>query len=464
MHLASKHHRQAYIGFRHPLLTRLGGYQVAAILLCCTLSTQACSADLMEVYWQAVNSDPTFSASQLALKIAHEKSNQAFASNLPTITLNGSDNFTNATSSINRQIPGSRGIYAWSWNLQLTQPIMRPQSQLAYSESEQMEEAARHDLNNAEQTLLLRVAQAYFDVLVAQENVTAAEAQFEAMQEQEKVARRGYELGARSIVDSTDARSKAEQARAQLFISRNDLDNKRSELERLTGKQFDGYSALNSSVELPHPIPENVKAWVEQAKENSPEVLSQAALLRAAEYRVSKARSENIWTADLVASYGTNYASGNAVMPPPYETRSNSSMVGLQINVPIYSGGLNSSHIREAIANQYKQASLLEETRRKAGAQAKQAFSGVITGLAQIEALQASVSASENSVKGNLAGYKVGLRINSDVLNAQQQLFAARHDLIKARYDTLLQGLKLKAAAGILSIHDLEALNELLEH
>ncbi len=438
--------------------------QVAGVFALFSIGFQVNAADLLEVYGQATGNDPTFEAARYTFDAAQEKLKQALAGNLPTVNLTGNENFTDSNASFNGAPPINRGINAWTWTLQLTQPIMRPQNVLAYSESEQMVEAAQGDYMQARQDLILRVAQAYFDVLVAQETVASAEAQLLAMREQQRVAQRGYELGTKSIVDSDDARSKAEQARAQLISSKNELEIKRTELEKLTGRPNDSIAGLKPAIVAPKPEPPDVKQWIEQAKDNNPVVRSQMASLRASGFTVTKARAENIWTLDFVASYGSNYSSGSTVTPSGYETRVKSSVAGIQFTIPIFAGGLNSSHIREAIANREKLGAQLEEARRKAGANAKQAYAGIINGVAQTEALQSAVEAGENSVKGNQTGYKHGLRINSDVLNAQQQLFAARHDLTKARYDTLLEGLKLKAAAGVLSESDLEVINSLLVH
>jgi outer membrane protein len=340
---------------------------------------------------------------------------------------------------------------------------MTPGLGQAYLESEAQVEAAQAEFAVAEQDLILRVAQAYFDVLVTQEGVTAAEAQLNAMEEQGVAAKRGYELGTMSITDSHEARSKAELARSQLIAAQNELEAKQTELERLTDKPLTMLAALKSAVVTPQLEPNDAKVWIEQAKDNNPAVRAQVYSLRAAGYTVSKARAENVWILDFVASYGSNYSGGSIAMPTGYETRVKSSVAGLQFSMPIFAGGLNNSHIREAIANRDKLASQLEEARRKAGAEAKQAYASIVNGQAQTEALRAAVESGESSVRGNQAGYKLGIRINSDVLNAQQQLFASRRDLVKARYDTLLQGLKLKAAAGVLTERDVVTINGMLE-
>lgn len=423
---------------------------------------QAGATDLLEVYRLAQANDPTFDVARHGFEVAQEKFPQARAGNLPTLSLNGNKNYTDANASFNGATPVNRGITAWTWTLQLTQPIMRPQNILAYYESEAQVEAAQAEFAQSEQDMILRVVQAYFDALVAQETVATAGAQLQAMQEQEVVARRGFELGTVSITDSHEAKSKAEQARAQLIAAKNEFEIKLAELEKMTGKPINMLSGLKPAVVAPKPEPSDVSKWIEQAQDNNPLVRSQFSFLKAAGYTVTKAKAENIWTLDFVASYGTNYSSGSVAMPTGYESRVKSNVAGIQFTMPIFAGGLNNSHIREAIANQSKLSAQLEEARRKAGAEAKQAYAGIVNGVSQTEALQSAVESGESSVKGNLAGYRLGLRINSDVLNAQQQLFATKRDLAKARYGTLFAGLKLKAAAGVLSESDVQVVNGLL--
>jgi outer membrane protein len=440
---------------------RLARPVLVAALLAAILP--AWGADLLEVYGMAQGSDPTFEVARLNYAASQEKRSQALAGNLPTVTLTGNENFTDAKAGFNGTPPVSRGIYAWTWTLQLTQPIMHPQNVAAYYEADAQVDAARADFEQAQQELMLRVAQAYFDALIAQETVATAEAQVQAMQEQAEAAKRGYEKGTISITDYHEADSKAEQSRAQLIAAQGEREVKQSELERLTGQPTGKLAILKPEVVIPSPQPVAASDWVSQAQDSNPAVRAQMSQLRAAGFSLTKARAENIWTLDFVASTGNNYSSGSVATPVGYESRVKSNVAGLQFTMPIFAGGLNSSHIREATINREKLGAQLEEARRKAGAEARQAYIGIMTGLAQAEALRASVKSAESSVKGNRAGYKFGLRINSDVLNAEQQLYSSRRDLVKARYDTLLQGLKLKAAAGVLTVSDLVTVNDMLE-
>lgn len=436
--------------------------RLAGGLMLGVLSVNAGADDLLQVYHMAQENDPTFEAAKYALAAAQEKIPQARAGLLPAINLNGNYNRTSADTAYTNVPNVTRDVNSWTWTLQLTQPLLRMQNIYAYTESQSLVEEAVAQYAQAEQDLILRVAQAYFDVLVAQESVTAADAQVKAMEEQLSVTEHGYKAGASTVTDVHEAKSKADIARAQQVAAQNDLDNKRAELEKLIGPPPKQLAALQSTVVTPRPDPIDPDAWVTQAKENNPAVRAQKAILDAAEADIKKNRAEHLPTLDFVASMGDNYSSGSLTNPVDFSTRSKSQMAGVQFTVPLYAGGATSSRVTEAIANKNKARAQLEEARRKAGADAKQAYAGIMSGLSAIEALRSAVESGESSVKGNKAGYQLGIRINSDVLTAEQQFYASVRGLAKSRYDTLLQGLKLKASAGALTEADLMAINEML--
>jgi outer membrane protein len=191
-------------------------------------------------------------------------------------------------------------------------------------------------------------------------------------------------------------------------------------------------------------------------------VRARRAALSAAEAAVRKVRSEHLPTLDFTVSTGRNFASGSLTTPSDYTTQARTTVAGVQLTIPIFSGGATNAKVMEAIANRQKTQAGLEAARRQAATDARQSFAGIANGLAQIEALESAVASGTSAVKGNQVGYKLGIRINIDVLNAEQQLYASQRDLSTARYDTLLQGLKLKAAAGVLSEADVEIINRLL--
>lgn len=449
------------IPFHNTLLFR-------SCLLSVTLATLVCmpagATDLLDAYRLAQGSDPTFDSARYALEAVRQKIPQARAALLPVANVTGNNGNTHAETVFTGVEPVDRKMKSWAWTLQLTQPLLRASSVYAYWQSESVVEQAIAQYEQAEQDLLLRVAQAYFGVIVAQDVIAASDAEVHALEEQLGQVTRGFALGTHSVTDIDETKSRLGLSRSQRVAAKNDLESKRADLEKVTGQTLTQLAVLQASVIPSEPKPMDGRAWMDQARTNHPLVRAQRAALAAAQSGIKKNRAEYSPTLDLVASYGSNYASNSLTTPSDYSTRANSRQVGLQLNIPIFAGGATNSKVVEAVANRNKAQAELEAAIRQAATDAQQAFAGVINGLAQIEALRSAVESGQSAVKGNRAGYRLGIRINLDVLNAEQQLYTAQRDLTKARYDTLVQGFKLKAAAGTLGETDLLAVNGLLSH
>ena len=437
---------------------------VLFMLISSGLNLPATATDLLEIYREAQSRDPTFEAARYAYAAAQEKIPQARAGFLPVLNLNGNENNNNALTRFSNAPKVYREVNTWALTLQLTQPLFRAQNFYAYSEAEFLAEQAHAQLSLAGQELILRATRAYFDILIVQESVEVADKQLNAAEEQLALARRGFEAGTNAVTDVHEAKSRADLARSQRIAALNELDAKHAELEKIIGRESSVLAGLKPAVIVPRPQPENVRAWVEQARENNPAALAPKAALGAAEAAVRKSRAEYAPTLDLVASHGRNYSSGNVNTPSDFTTDTHSSQLGIQFTVPLFAGGGTHSRVTESIANVGKASAELEVARRQAGADARQAYSAIVNGLAQIEALESAVESSSSSVKGNQVGYKLGIHMNIDVLNAEQQLYTAQRDLVKARYDALFQGLKLKAAVGGLTEEDIYDVNQLLLH
>ena len=344
----------------------------------------------------------------------------------------------------------------------MTQPLLRADTIYAYKESGYLVEQAEAQYAQAKQDLLVRVAQAYFAVNVATDAIGAADAQVAALEEQLAQVTRGVKLGTHSQTDTDDTKSRLGSARSQRVSAQNDLESARAELEKIVGARIENLATLQPELTPPPPSPADPRSWMDQARNANPAVIAQHAALEAARQDIKRNRAGHLPTLDLVANVGSNYASHSLTTPDDFSTRATQHEVGVQLNVPIYSGGAINSKVREATATMLKAESDLEAASRQAATDAQQAYAGVMNGLAQVEALNTAVESGQSAVKGNRAGYRLGIRINVDVLNAQQQLFSAERDLSKARYETLLQGLKLKAATGSLSEADLMAVNAML--
>lgn len=425
------------------------------------LSVSAYSADLLEIYHQAQTSDPTFMAARYALEAAKQKIPQARAGLLPALSIVGTDSLTSMQITYTGTPTIHTNVNAWSWSLQLTQPLIRMQSIYAYQESKSQVDAAQAQFDQDRQDLILRVSKAYFDVLVALESIIVADAQINTMKEQWVQTKRKYEIGAGPITDMYEAKTKLEQARMQLIQTQNDLDDKQTELERLTGSPIPNLAALRPGTPLPEPFPQTSKPWITQAENDNPTVRQQRMALAAAENEIARNRAMYLPSLDFIASYGSgNYLMNSLISSFNYLAQNTSTEIGVQLTIPLLDGGMINSKTQEARANYNKTQAQLEKAQRKAVADAKHAFTGIMNDLAQIVALNSAIESGISSVKGNQAGYQVGTRINSDVLGAEQQLYTSRRDLIKTKYDALLQGLKLKAAAGILEESDVVMINK----
>ena len=438
----------------------------ASSILALFAISPACATDLLQAYRLAQDSDPTIASARYTLEAAQQKIPQARANLLPAASATGNDGNTRADTEFTDVPLVDRNMKAWGWNLQLTQPIIRIGNVYAYRESGYLVEQAEAQYAQAQQDLLLRVAQAYFGVIVAQDAIAAADAQVSALTEQLAQVTRGFQQGTHAQTDIDDTKSRLGSARSQRVAAQNDLESARADLEKVTGKSFDQttdqLAVMQATLTPPPPSPADSRAWMDQARTDHPLVRAQKAALEAARQEIKKNRSDHLPTLDLVGNVGSNYASHSLTTPNDYSTRATQHEVGVQLTVPIYSGGAINSKVTEAIANMNKAEADMEAASRQASTDAQQAFAGVTNGLAQIDALNVAVESGLSAVKGNRIGYKLGIRINIDVLNAEQQLFTAQRDLSKARYETLLQGFKLKAAAGVLSEADLKAVNAML--
>lgn len=435
-----------------------------AVFSALVLPATAFATDLLDAYHLAQANDPVFESARHALEGAEQKVPQARAGLLPAVSASGNRGLTRANTQFTGEAPVDRNNSTWAWNLQLTQPLFKVSNLYAYQESGALVAQATAQFDKAEQDMLLRVSQAYFNVIIAQEAIAAADAQVTALVEQLAQVQRGFSLGTHSETDIDDTKSRLGLARSQRIAANNELESKQADLEKVTGHPPGQLDALAPTTTLSPPVPMDRMTWINQARTDNPAVLAQSDALDAAQKDIKKNKAEYLPTVDLVASYGRNYSSDSLTTPEDFSTRTNAGQIGVQLNIPIYTGGSTDSKVTEAFDNMEKASSDLEAARRDAATDAQQAFAGVVNGLAQIDALNTAVESGQSALKGNKAGFHLGIRINLDVLNAEQQLYTSERDLAKAKYDTLLQELKLKAAVGSLGEGDLMAVNALLAH
>jgi len=443
----------------------------AAGIVVLLLMPLACPArDLLTLYRLAQANDPTYDAARHAFDVAKERLPQARAGLLPSLALSASGNEQRGASTFANASAGVRESHAKSWSLQLTQPLYRLANWYALEQADAQVRQAAAQFLLAQQDLMLRSAQAYFDLQVAQESASVAQSQVRAVDQQLVLARRSYAVGTGTITDVHDAQARVDLSRAQAVAARNEVETRRAQVDKLVGADPQALfaegavlAALPASAALPTPEPSDRLAWMDRAREEHPSVVGLRAAQEAAEQELNRARAAHLPTLDLSASYGDSDSVGAVGSPADITTRvRGQGQVALQLSMPLFAGGSLQSRVREADAARRKAASELEAMRREVAAQAHQAFAGVVNGLAQADALSSAVISSRNAVEAGQVGLRTGTRIGIDVLNAEQQLYGAERDWAAARYGVLMQGLQLKAAAGTLSVEDLEQVNALL--
>ena len=342
---------------------------------------------------------------------------------------------TRSTQGFGMAYSGGRG----TWDLALTQPLFNWSRWQAYEQSKLLTADAEVRLQQAFQDLLLRVAEAYFNVLYAQDALTATEAEKAAVAGQLESAKRNFELGNATITDTYEAQARYDLVLAQELRLQNDLDVRRDVLAQILGSPAGALAELPPGVRLPSPQPARLNDWSTQAEASSLDVLRAQLQTRIAGRDIQIARSGHYPTVNLRATSGS---ASDAVMSngssAPGKPINNS--VGVVLSIPLYSGGGVSSQVTERVQLEQKARHDFEAARRQAVQAARQHYTGVTSGLARIDALEAGEKSSRASVEANRTGYEVGVRISLDVLNAQQQLYATQRDLALARYTRCCPG------------------------
>jgi outer membrane protein len=434
---------------------------IATLITGALLSLDAHAIDLLQVYKEALANDAVYASARATLSAGQERTTQGRAGLLPTVGVGGSYTRFNGDVSV-AGLDSSRSSTSRGYTISLAQPLFRWANWEQYQQGKLSVAASEAQFAQAEQDLIVRVSQAYFDVLSAQDALASVQAQKIAITEQLASAKRNFEVGTATITDTHEAQARFDLAVAQEFAALSDLEIKRTALEQIIGKPAGELASLRPGVALTGPQPAQIEQWVESAESRNFGVLGQQFALEIAQREISKTRAGHLPTVDLVASRSHSNQSDSTLTSASGLSDSNS--IGVQWNIPLFSGFAVTSRVRETIALEDKARADLENARRTATQGARQAYLGVNSGLSQVKALEAAEISSQSALESNRLGYQVGVRINIDVLNAQQQLFSTRRDLARARYDTLVNGLRLKSAAGVLKEEDVVEVNGLLAH
>jgi outer membrane protein len=413
---------------------------------------------LVDLYESARGYDAAFQSARSQYEATVARAEQSRAGLLPTVGLSASMSRTSIDANV--RIPntafGSQGA-----TLSASQPLYRPANRLTYEQGQKSVIVGQAQLQLAEQDLIVRVSQAYFDVLAAQDAVTFVDAQKTAVAEQLAAAKRNFEVGTSTITDTREAQARYDLVIAQEIAAANDLLVKRIALDRLVGKEGTMPKPLMPPVTLPPLQPDSVQDWVNRAIDGHPQLRQAQLALEVAQLETRKAQAGEKPTLDLNGSFAMTHNDGTS--SSGLDSRTNVATIALAFNMPLFSGYAIQNRIKEALALEDKARTDLEAARRTVSQATRAAYFGVLSGQGQAKALEAAEASSLSALDANKLGYQVGVRINIDVLNAQSQLFQTKRDLARARYDVLVGGLRLRQANGSLTVQDLQPINAILK-
>jgi len=417
------------------------------------------AADLVDTYREALDQDAQYAAARAGHKAAQEKIPQGRAGLLPNLTLSG----VRKRQMINPEGSPEVGLNRGGIIIQAVQPLFRMQNFIAYEQSKIQVMQADSQFIMASQDLILRVAQAYFDVLIAQFDVRVEEDQKRAIERQLKQAKANFEAGNSTMVDTKEAQARFDLSVSKLIVARNVLEINKRKLQKITGRYPSVISRLHENHDTNLLVLKyaNMNDWLAVAQQNSLAIRVQQLVLEMAEHEVKRARAGHYPTLDLVALYSNQKGVGGTFTGRGIDLTSKE--IGLQLNIPLFSGFAVQSRVREAMATEEKVRHDLKNTYRDAELNVSQEFLNFTNGRALVKAQIEAVKSSQSQLESTKLGQEVGVRTEVNVLNAQGLLSLARRNLSRAYYNLLMSRLKLKAAAGELDEEDLVQINKVLQ-
>lgn len=428
----------------------------ATAALVCLAPAQAQS--LKALFEAAQAFDATYLSARKQAEAAQYRADQANALYLPTV--GASAEHTRSEGSVSFPRSASLSSSNTKAGVQVTQSVFNAANNATFQQSRRALDSSAVDLRSAEQDLIIRVSQAYFDVLSAREALASAKANRAGIGEQLASAKRNFEVGTATITDTREAQARFDLALAQELASQNDLNTKHEALAQLVGKPDVAPKALLKPVNLPAMQPAVVEPWVSEAVSQHPLVKKAELGLDVSRLEIDKAKAGHLPTVGANASFGIQRP-GTASAANGGNSRNTT--LGVTVTVPLFAGFAVQNRVKETLALEEKSQSDLDAARRGVTLATKQAFLGVQSGFAQVKAFEAAESSSQLALEATQLGYKVGVKTNLDVLNAQTQLYSTRSNLARARHDVVVGGLRLRQASGQLKAEDLNNIEPLLE-
>ncbi len=446
-------------------------YKVNALLLtlgAIVLSGPAHSASLLEIYQQALQGDPQIHEAEARRLAALEAKPQARGVLLPQIGFGGS--WTDSSSSGTEIVANDPDPFQSSndqeiteWGFTLSQSIFRWDQIVNLRRADKTIAKAEAVREAAQQNLIVRVAQRYFDVLAAEDRLNSIIADREAIARQLEQAKQRFDVGLIAITDVQESQAAYDQSVASDIGARRSLATAREFLREITGEYVEELNAPGDDFPLPTPDPNNEKTWVDMSLSQNLILVASRLDEELARDEISYRRTGHYPTVELVIRAGERDNSGSRTLlgsdPIDFETTGTSDSIGVQFNLPLFAGGGTSSRVKEAVYLHRATREQLQRITRETERQARDSYLGVLAEIARVNALKQAVASSETALQATQAGYEVGTRTIVEVLNSQFSLYVAITNYYQSRYDYILNALSLKQAAGTLQVQDLEKID-----
>lgn len=419
-------------------------------------------SNLLDVYHQAMANDPTLASATSANRAAQEVIEQAKASYRPNVNFSaGATSSRTDVKFIGASVFRSAGrsnFQGYNYQFEARQPIYRKDSLVQIDQSKVQVSQADKQLHLTQQNLMLRTTQAYFDELIAQDRIALIQAQKAAILSQLEQAKATFEVGTATITDVNEAQARYDLIVSQEIAAENDFEIAKRALQAITGTIPEKLATVKSDIQVAQ-LSQGMKDWQDVALQSNLNIQIQQDAIQLAEQDIERANAGHMPTLDAVASFTNTYSNGS---PNGFGSDLENATVGFELQIPLYQGGAVTSRVRQAAYNKQKAQDDIELAKRQTDLETQRAYLNLSSSIAQVKALEQALVSSQSQLDSTKLGYEVGVRTSVDVLNAQQQLYSAKRDLLQARYNYLVNIIRLKSASGVISEGDLADINQQL--
>jgi outer membrane protein len=419
---------------------------------------------LLETYQQAFLHDATLASALSANQSAQELIEQGKALYRPSVNFSAGVNATQTDVRYLNAGPtpfgfsGKTNFEGYNYGINATQPIFRKQNLVQMDQAKTQVSQADKQLALSQQQLIVRTTQTYFDVLIAQDKIDLINAQKTAILTQLDQAKANFDVGNSTITDVNEAQARYDLIVAQEIAAINEYQVAQYSIQAITGEAPNSLSTVKADIKT-HNLEQNMGKWLEVAAQNNLNIQIQQDAAKFSEQEIDRAKAGHLPTLDAVASYNDTYSNGSSY---GFGSDLKNGTIGLQLQIPLYQGGATSSRVRQAVLNKQKAQDDIDIARRQTALETQRAYLNLTTSIAQVKAYEQALISSQSQLDSTKLGYEVGVRTSVDVLNAQQQFFSAKRDLLQSRYNYLVNIIRLKAASGVVAEVDLADINQQL--